>query len=182
MGDNGREPCPYRILDDCGGAFAMGAIFGSMWNLGKGARNSPPGMRLRGGINALKYRAPILGGQFAVWGGLFSSFDCTLAAARGKEDPWNSIGSGAITGGILAARAGAKAMGTSALFGGVILALIEGLQVVMTGYMLPPSAVNDMGEVQDGMCPPLSPPVDMSPTEYTDENSENVASFNTHFK
>ena len=43
-------------------------------------------------------------GNFAVWGGLFSTFDCCLMGIRGKEDPWNSIGSGAITGAVLAAR------------------------------------------------------------------------------
>ena len=47
-------------------------------------------------------------GNFAVWGGMYSSFDCALIAIRDKEDPWNSIGSGAITGGILAARAGMR--------------------------------------------------------------------------
>lgn len=43
-------------------------------------------------------------GNFAVWGGLFSTFDCCLMGLRGKEDPFNSIGSGAITGAVLAAR------------------------------------------------------------------------------
>lgn len=46
----------------------------------------------------------IISGNFAVWGGLFSTFDCCLMGIRGKEDPWNSIGSGAITGAVLAAR------------------------------------------------------------------------------
>lgn len=53
---------------------------------------------------AVKQRAPIVGGQFAVWGGLFSTIDCSLVYMRKKEDPWNSIISGAATGGILAAR------------------------------------------------------------------------------
>lgn len=44
-----------------------------------------------------------------MWGGMYSSFDCALIAIRDKEDPWNSIGSGAITGGILAARGGPRA-------------------------------------------------------------------------
>lgn len=43
-------------------------------------------------------------GNFAVWGGLFSCFDCTFAAVRKKEDPWNAICAGACTGGLLAAR------------------------------------------------------------------------------
>lgn len=49
-------------------------------------------------------------GNFAVWGGLFSTFDCCLMGIRGKEDPWNSIGSGAITGAVLAARGKSTSM------------------------------------------------------------------------
>ena len=48
-------------------------------------------------------------GNFAVWGGMYSTFDCVLIAARDKEDPWNSIGSGALTGAVLAARGEMKA-------------------------------------------------------------------------
>lgn len=39
-----------------------------------------------------------------MWGGLFSTIDCGLVRLRGKEDPWNSITSGALTGAVLAAR------------------------------------------------------------------------------
>ena len=35
---------------------------------------------------------------------MFSTFDCCLMAVRGKEDPWNSIGSGALTGAVLMTR------------------------------------------------------------------------------
>jgi hypothetical protein len=62
---------------------------------------------------------------------LFSCCDCTITAIRRKEDPWNAIASGAATGGILAARAGLKAAGRSAVVGGVILAAIEGLNIVV---------------------------------------------------
>ena len=48
--DHGREPCPDRILDDIGGAFGMGGVGGGIWHLFKGAKNSPSGTRLRGGI------------------------------------------------------------------------------------------------------------------------------------
>lgn len=54
----------------------------------------------------MKERSPIVGGNFAVWGGMFSTIDCSLVYLRQKEDPWNSIMSGALTGGILAARNG----------------------------------------------------------------------------
>jgi len=39
--EHSREPCPFRIFDDMGGAFAMGAIGGGVWHAVKGAKNSP---------------------------------------------------------------------------------------------------------------------------------------------
>eukprot|EP00803_Ostreobium_quekettii_P001511 evm.model.scf_274.8 EVM.evm.TU.scf_274.8 scf_274:63290-64995(+) len=119
--DHGREPCPDRILDDIGGAFGMGAVGGGLWHLVKGLRNSPSGQRFRGGVEAIRREAPRLGGSFAVWGGLFSAFDCTLVFMRQKEDPWNSIGAGALTGGVIQLRSGLKAAARSAAFGGVLL-------------------------------------------------------------
>ena len=84
-----------------------------------------------GSLLAVKQRAPILGGNFAVWGATFSTFDCTLIALRGREDPWNSIWSGALTGGVLAARGGPTASLRSAIVGGILLALIEGMGIAL---------------------------------------------------
>jgi mitochondrial import inner membrane translocase subunit TIM17 len=127
-----REPCPWRIVDDVGGAFCMGCIGGGLWHTIKGARLAPPGAtsRLQGSVSAVVARSPVLGGQFAVWGGLFACCDCTLTSLRQKEDPWNSIMSGAATGGVLAARAGPQAMASAAIVGGVLLALIEGMGIM----------------------------------------------------
>ncbi|XP_069603949.1 mitochondrial import inner membrane translocase subunit Tim17-B isoform X1 [Ranitomeya imitator] len=190
-----REPCPWRIVDDCGGAFTMGLIGGGVFQSIKGFRNAPvvsiscrvpltgvlrcitcvtttsfpdcralalaPALpaageegsgivgsitltpvlssqgykhRLRGSMNAVKIRAPQIGGSFAVWGGLFSTIDCGLVKLRGKEDPWNSITSGALTGAVLASRSGPLAMVGSALMGGILLALIEGVGILLTRY------------------------------------------------
>ena len=90
-------------------------------------------------------------GNFAVWGGLFSSFDCTLVAIRQKEDPWNSIISGAATGGVLAARGGWRAASRSAAVGGVLLAMIEGLNIFLTKMMA------------DQTPPPYQPPPQQQP-------------------
>ncbi|KAI3369893.1 hypothetical protein L3Q82_024700, partial [Scortum barcoo] len=90
--------------------------------------------RMRGSLTAIKTRAPQLGGSFAVWGGLFSMIDCGLVKVRGKEDPWNSITSGAMTGAILAARNGPVAMVGSAAMGGILLALIEGAGILLTRF------------------------------------------------
>lgn len=117
----------------------MGLIGGGVFHLFKGMRNSPRGERMRGGFNAVTLRAPTLGGAFAVWGGLFATFDCTYAHLRKREDPWNAIMSGATTGGVLAARAGWKAMGKNAFIGGMLLGVMEGLGI-MAEKMLRPEA------------------------------------------
>jgi len=93
MGKSGmadREPCPWRIIDDIGGAFCMGAIGGGIWHSVKGARLAPAGARMIGSLSAVQARAPVLGGQFAVWGGLFACCDCTLTAVRQKVSPYVS--------------------------------------------------------------------------------------------
>ena len=185
--ESGREPCPYRIIDDVGGAFAMGCIGGGVWHFFKGARNSPRGERLAGALSSAKMRAPVLGGNFAVWGGLFSCFDCSLVAIRHKEDPWNSITAGALTGGTLAARAGWKATVQSAVIGGVLLGLIEGMSILLQkAFAPPPPAVFDdmAGDVQGGYA---APPSDLvSPTlqateraDFSDSFSSSTNSINT---
>eukprot|EP00873_Tetraselmis_striata_P001125 jgi/Tetstr1/421389/TSEL_012357.t1 len=138
--DHGREPCPDRILDDVGGAFGMGAVGGGLYHLLMGAKNSPSGFRLRGGMEAVRREAPRIGGSFAVWGGLFSTFDCSLVALRRKEDPWNSIAAGALTGGFLSLRTGPASAMRAAAFGGVLLAMIEGLGIFLTRISSPPPA------------------------------------------
>ena len=62
------------------------------------------GERLVGAISVIKARAPVTGGNFGVWGGMFSTFDCAVKGWRQKEDAWNAIISGFMTGGCLAAR------------------------------------------------------------------------------
>lgn len=181
----------------------MGAIGGGIWHSIKGARLAPAGSRLQGSLSAVQARAPVLGGQFAVWGGLFACCDCSLTAIRQKvctindffvitclhvmhacyvsayicqrhvsqtnlhctflyflqEDPWNSIVSGAATGGVLAARAGPRAMASAALVGGVLLALIEGMGIMFTKMMAPPVPTQEDYERsmrQDPTAPPTA--------------------------
>lgn len=47
MDEFGREPCPMRILEDLGGAFAMGLIGGGIFQGVKGFRNAPTGFNRR---------------------------------------------------------------------------------------------------------------------------------------
>lgn len=100
----------------------------------KGFRNSPYGERRAGAITAVKLRAPVLGGNFGVWGGLFSTFDCTVKGIRRKEDPYNAIIAGFFTGGALAVRGGYKAMRNGAIGCAVLLAVIEGVGIGIGKY------------------------------------------------
>lgn len=159
MEEYSREPCPWRIIDDCGGAFTMGSIGGAVFQSIKGFRNAPAGMqrRLVGSLTAIQQRSPVIAGNFAVWGGVFSTIDCTMVHFRKKEDPWNSIVSGAATGGILAARNGLPAMAGSALIGGVLLALIEGVGILLTRITAEElKPVNPMAPDPSQLGPPLA--------------------------
>ena len=75
--DPGRSPCPYRLVDDTGGAFMIGtaliianliigAIGGAIWHMFRGFRNSPKGSHIQGMVYAVKTRAPVLGGRLSV--------------------------------------------------------------------------------------------------------------------
>lgn len=133
--DHTRDPCPYVILNDFGGAFAMGAIGGSVWHSIKGYRNSPRHEKLAGAMSAVKARAPVLGGNFGVWGGLFSTFDCTVKGIRRVEDPYNAIIAGFFTGGALAVRNGAKAARNSAIGCACLLGIFEGVGIMFNRIM-----------------------------------------------
>lgn len=124
----------------------MGAVGGAAFHFLKGVYNSPKGEQLIGGSQAVRMNAPRVGGSFAVWGGLFSTFDCTMVYLRQKEDPWNSIIAGAATGGFLQMRQGLGAASRSAVFGGVLLALIEGAGIMLNKVMSAPQNFPPMEE------------------------------------
>ncbi|KAI9771389.1 MAG: hypothetical protein M1839_002812 [Geoglossum umbratile] len=117
------------------------AIGGAVWHGVKGFRNSPYGERRIGAITAIKARAPVLGGNFGVWGGLFGTFDCAVKGIRKKEDPYNAsvstiiffdksgVIAGFFTGGALAVRGGLKAARNSAIGCACLLAVIEGVGI-----------------------------------------------------
>ncbi|RLN15801.1 mitochondrial import inner membrane translocase subunit TIM17-2-like [Panicum miliaceum] len=155
--DMNREPCPYRILEDAGGSFGMGAVGGSAFHFAKGIYNSPNGQRLAGGATAVRMNAPRVGGSFAIWGSLFSTFDCALVYARQKEDPWNSIVAGAGAGATLALRRGLLACGTSAAIGAALLALIEGAGIMMN-RLVPEGLVQHPVQQDDGQYAAAAPP------------------------
>lgn len=129
--DISRQPCPDRIVEDMGGAFGMGSVGGFLWHFVAGAKNSPRGLILKNALYTASLKSPVLGGNFAVWGGTFSTFDCTFQAIRKKEDHWNAIFSGFATGGVLALRGGIKHASRNAFIGGLLLSIIETVSIVV---------------------------------------------------
>lgn len=69
---------------------------------------------------------------------MFAVFDCTCLWVRKKEDPFNAIMAGAATGGFLQLRSGIRPAFRSAVFGGVLLAIIEGLGIGLQKMTSPP--------------------------------------------
>ncbi|KAK3103825.1 hypothetical protein FSP39_022188 [Pinctada imbricata] len=168
--DSVPEITPWRIVDDCGGAFSMGLIGGSLFHAIGGFRNAKGGFtnRLAGMKTGIKVKSPVTGGNFAVWGGLFSAIDCSLVYIRKKEDPFNSIASGALTGAVLACRNGPVAMVGSAAIGGLLLGLIEGVGIMMNKMMAdqfnPANRMMMEEAPPPGPLPISSPSQDSAPT------------------
>jgi UDP-N-acetylmuramyl pentapeptide phosphotransferase/UDP-N-acetylglucosamine-1-phosphate transferase len=55
---------------------------------------------------------------------------------RQKDDPFNAVIAGFVTGGVLAARSGASNAFKNAVIGGGILFLIEGVSIIMQAVMM----------------------------------------------
>lgn len=83
----------------------------------------------------MRNRAPFLGGNFGLWGGIFSSIDCLLIYYRQKDVPSNAVAAGFLTGGVLAIRGGVAVAFRQAMIGGVILCVIEGVGTLMGAVM-----------------------------------------------
>lgn len=114
-------------------------------------------------------RAPVLGGNFGVWGGLFSTFDCAVKGIRKKEDPYNAIIAGFFTGGSLAIRGGYKAARNGAIGCAVLLAVIEGVGIAFQKMLagstkLEVSASDEQGVVID-RCPLFGSVQDREPSQ-----------------
>merc|ERR1719437_316424 len=119
---------------------------------------------MAGSLSSVQARAP-------VWGGIFACFDCSLTSLRQKEDPWNSIISGAATGGTLALRAGPQAAASAAAVGGVLLALIEGMGIMLGRMFAPPSPDQMLAEQQQ--FDPTAPPTSSTPPQSSSSNTTN---------
>ncbi|RDL30405.1 Mitochondrial import inner membrane translocase subunit tim-17 [Venustampulla echinocandica] len=84
-------------------------------------------------LRNIKARAPVIGGNFGVWGGLFRVWDSSIKGIRQKEDPWNAIRAGFMTGGSPAIRGGFKSASNSTIRSAMLRAVIEGVSIGFQG-------------------------------------------------
>lgn len=131
-----RDPCPWRIVEDMGGAFALGLVGGSLFTTGKGLYAGGKGNKWKSAWTNTRLRAGRYGTNFAAWGFCFSVSECTMLHLRGVEDPINTITAGAASGAALAVRQGRGAMIVSGIFGGIILGVMEGVMLMVNKYQL----------------------------------------------
>jgi len=113
----------------------MGVFGGGIYHFIRGWRNAARGYRLQGALSTVRLKAPATGGGFALWGFSFCTFDCTFIYLRQKEDPWNAIMAGAATGAFQVARAGTRQMLMGAAIGGILLGMIEGMNLMVGRFM-----------------------------------------------
>lgn len=132
-----REPYLDRIIGDIGGAFAVGTFGSSLQEFLNGPVGGPNGRRMSNGFQQVRTIYPCCGGELAVWGYLYSNFDCAMVYFRQRDDPWNSIAAGAAASGVLAWRQGPRAVGLSAAIGGFVLALTEGYTILANRFQKP---------------------------------------------
>ena len=72
----------------------------------------------------------MLGGNFALWGLIYSSTECALIKLRHKDDSLNAIVGGFTTGYLLSCRGGWRSGLNNGIVGALILGAIEALQVI----------------------------------------------------
>ena len=68
--------------------------------------------------------------------GSFFNILISIFPYRQKDDPYNAIAAGFITGGVLAIRGGLSVAFKNAIIGGVILGLIEGVSTLITSFSM----------------------------------------------
>ncbi|KAJ0620430.1 hypothetical protein HanHA300_Chr00c0999g0830701 [Helianthus annuus] len=139
--ETSREPCPDRILDDIGGAFGMVLLVCSLPLLERHLQ--------------LSKRRPLVGR------GSSGADECSTRwrqfCERGSLELDNSR---AATGGFLQMRQGLGAASRSAVFGGVLLAMIEGAGIMLNKLM---SAPQNLPPLEETMPPNMggAPPMDI---------------------
>ncbi|KAJ3177292.1 Mitochondrial import inner membrane translocase subunit tim22 [Geranomyces variabilis] len=110
------ESCPAKVVMSGAMGFALGGAFGMFMSSVDWGMNTEEFQKLST-KQQLKATARDMGTRslssaknFATVGAVFAGTECLIETYRAKNDIWNGVSSGCITGGVLAARAGPAAI------------------------------------------------------------------------
>ncbi|KAL7270305.1 Mitochondrial import inner membrane translocase subunit tim22 [Rhizina undulata] len=115
------ESCPVKTVISGGAGFALGGVFGLF--MASMSYDTPmtgaPGAQaladlpwreqLKRGFKDMGARSYSSAKNFAIVGSIFAGTECCIESFRAKNDMYNGVSAGCITGGALAAKAGPQA-------------------------------------------------------------------------
>eukprot|EP01062_Namystynia_karyoxenos_P069528 TRINITY_DN65007_c0_g1_i1.p2 TRINITY_DN65007_c0_g1~~TRINITY_DN65007_c0_g1_i1.p2 ORF type:complete len:215 (+),score=55.54 TRINITY_DN65007_c0_g1_i1:148-792(+) len=133
--ERGRDPCWWRVVDECGIGYIFGVILGVMKQTWDGNRMAAPGRKLRVIRDRLVTQVPLAGGNFAAWTTSFALTECTMIKLRGgTEDVINPTVAGAGAGAFTNFGGGYRAMRSGARTGALLLGSMELLMNAYSAY------------------------------------------------
>ena len=91
-------------VDRVGSGYGMGVLIGSASYFVQGAFYAPRRQRLIGGVKLARDKAPLFGGQLAVWCGCYMFSSGLIRMYRGIDDKWNAVVGATLTGFLLTIR------------------------------------------------------------------------------
>ncbi|KAI9846354.1 MAG: Mitochondrial import inner membrane translocase subunit tim22 [Sclerophora amabilis] len=113
------ESCPAKTVIAGGMGFALGGAFGLFMSSmsydtplsaqGQQMADLPMREQLRRGFKDMGTRSYSSAKNFALVGAIFSGTECCIEGFRAKNDLYNGIAAGCLTGGALGAKAGPQA-------------------------------------------------------------------------
>ncbi|KAJ3071222.1 Mitochondrial import inner membrane translocase subunit tim22 [Quaeritorhiza haematococci] len=110
------ESCPAKTVMSAGAGFVFGGVFGTFmssidWNVNHDEyQKMTTKQQLRYTLKDMGQKSYSTAKNFAIVGAMFAGTECIIETYRAKNDMYNGISAGCITGGALAARAGPQAM------------------------------------------------------------------------
>ncbi|KAG9288211.1 hypothetical protein G9A89_020517 [Geosiphon pyriformis] len=109
------ESCPVKSCLSGVGGFLLGGVFGMFMSSFEMASTDPAVLeqplrqQLKHTAKDMAQKSFSMAKNFAVVGAIFSGTECMIESYRAKNDLYNSMSAGCITGAVLAARAGPQA-------------------------------------------------------------------------
>jgi import inner membrane translocase subunit TIM22 len=112
------ESCPAKTMISGGAGFALGGVFGlfmasmsydTPMSGGTPSSSLPLRQQLKHGFKDMGVRSWSSAKNFGIVGAIFSGTECCIEGFRAKNDIYNGIAAGCITGGVLASSAGPQA-------------------------------------------------------------------------